>query len=381
MRSLGVLGMALSLLGCADTRSAGGSTGVETTNGVLAVSVRDSAGSPLAGVLVRLRPASWKPGAALPSDSTQLEGWTDSLGVARFTALGSGLWRGEARGSGWSAQFLDTARPADRTRVLALQRMGSLVGRCAPRAFVVTAGLSHWTWADDHGDFRMDSLPSGLLDVRTPQDGARVYATVAAGASRKTAPMAADPADGTLVDDFQDGDSRTRFGAAAGGGWWYVSAGSGMTVLPAGSIGSPALAVATDSVTGNRWFGVDIRRDTAVWPWWETGLDFGPGADFSTATAIVLRIRSTAAVNLRLRCRLGDSLAGWETSLPARPDWTEIRVPLSQLRGKGAPPTTSALARTAAIAFQTTLDGRLDVDDLRIEGVPPWRMWPGLVMP
>jgi len=380
MRILSLLALGSALSGCAD-RTAGGSTGVETTNGLLAVAIHDSMGDPVSGALVRLRPAAWKPGTALPADSARLEGWTDSLGVARFEALGSGLWRGEARKSGWSVQFLDTSLPADRARTLPLHRMGSLVGRCAPRAFVVVTGLDHSTWADANGDFRMDSLPAGLVDLRTPEDGARVYASVAPGGVRRTSPMAADPAGGTLLDDFQDGDSRMRFGPATGGGWWYVAAGTGMAVSPAGSKDNPVLAVVTDSVTGARWFGLEARRDTATWPWWETGLDFGAGADLSTATAFVFRMRSTASMNLRLRCRQGDSLAGWETILPARTSWTEVRIPVSQFRSNGAPPTASALARTAALAFQTTIDGRLEVDDVRIEGASPGRIWPGLVMP
>lgn len=380
MRLLAAIALGLVLLGCAD-RTAGGSTGVETTNGVLAVAVLDTAGRPLGGASVRLRPASWKPGMALPADSASLEGWTDSLGVARFVAPSSGLWRGEARMSGWSVQFLDTTCPADRLRTLGLRRMGSVTGRAAPNSFVVATGLEHSTWSDDRGDFRLDSMPAGLVDLRTPHDGARVYAVVDAGTVRRSPPMASDPLGGALLDDFQDGDSRMRFGQATGGGWWYVAAGSGMIVSPAGSAANPTLAIKTDSVTGQRWLGLEVRRDTAAYPWWEIGLDFGPGADLSMATAVAMRILNTAPVNLRLRCRLGDSLAGWETNIPAHTSWTEVRIPLSQLRGNGAPPTTSALARTSAIALQTTLDGRLELDDVRIENAPPWKMWPGLVMP
>lgn len=369
----------LVLCGCAD-RSAGG-TGVETTNGVFALIVRDSSGAIVEGALVRLRPADWKPGDALPLDASRLQASTDSSGRAVFQPLPAGLWRGEAIHLGRASQILDTSRPGDRSRSATLAKTGSVRGKAPAGSIVATIGLEHSTRTDSAGAWRLDSIPAGTLDIRCLSNGARVFVRLDAGASVTAPSLTADPQGSTLLDDFQDGDSRHRFGLPIGSGWWYVSAGTGMSIAPEGAREHPDRAVAADSASGARWLSVSTVDDSATWPWMEIGVNLGD-ADLSQVGTIVAKMRGDVAVNVSIRVFDGDSVVAW-SGVQVKPNatWNDFRIPVFALRHGGNAAVESTYRHSTAIAFQTAQAGTLAIDDLRLEGAPPWRIWPGLVMP
>jgi hypothetical protein len=367
---------------CSD-RLAGGSTGVETTNGLLAVNVTSSNGA-AAGARVVARPSGWKPGQILPLDSSALEQRTDSAGNATFTNLPAGLWTLEARLSGTAVLLRDSARASATPHAMKLVPMGSLVGRTIPNTPVVLVGLSHSTKSDSNGVFRFDSLPAGIVEVRSLADGARAYPQIVSGKPVDAGNLSADPQGGTLLDDFEDGDNRHRFAMAIGRSWWYASSATGVNLAPTGASTDLSKAIATDSVTSNKYLHLSFRNDSATTPWIETGTDL-VGADLSGMTALVFRIRGNVGLNVWLRVNNGTSVSGWGASIVPTSSWTEVRIPRESFASSGIP-LDSATAKTLLekvnqLAWQTNQVGWFDLDDIRFEGASPAGIWPASVMP
>ena len=382
MAALGALGAFTS---CAD-RQAGGSTGVETTNGVMAILVHDSLDLPAVAARVVARPADWQEGEPLPVDSQLLEGRTDSAGRAVFPDLPAGPWRFEMSQGRWAAQFLGKPSSESVTNRIRLQRMGTLRGKVSPFVRVLLVGLRHSTVSDSSGAFRIDSLPPGTVDIRTPHDGARGYAGIPAAGTATAPTLRTDPPGITILDDFQDGDSRMRFAPVTGGGWWYVSAAAGMVVTPEGVTAGPYLGVLTDSVTKARTFRIQTRRDTAVNAWTELGFDLGSTrANLTGLEALLLRARGEGSWSLRIRTQdASGAVFLWQKSVRLDSTWTSWRLPADSLvYGKLAwdASAVATLTRTSSVSLQSLGEGWIEIDEIGIEGPSPDKIWPGVVMP
>lgn len=376
--------VALALTSCAD-RQAGGSTGVETTNGVMAILVHDSLDLPALAARVVARPADWQEGQPLPVDSLLLEASTDSTGKAVFRDLPAGPWRFEMSQGRWAAQFLVRPSSESVTNRIRLQRMGALRGTIAPFSRVLLVGLRHSAISDSTGAFRLDSLPPGTVDIRTPLDGARGYVNIPVAATVNAPVLRADPVGTTILDDFQDGDSRMRFAPVTGGGWWYVSAAAGMTVTPEGVTAGPYLAVLTDSVTKARTFRIEALRDTATNPWTELGFDLGSSrADLTGLGFVQARVRGSGIWSLRLRTLdAAGTVYLWQKSIRLDSSWTSWRVPVDSLvNGKlrWDAVAASTLSKTTSFSFQTLGEGWIELDEIGLEGPSPDKIWPGVVM-
>lgn len=382
---LAALAVLAAFVSCAD-RQAGGSTGVETTNGVMAILVHDSLDLPAVAARVVARPADWMEGDPLPVDSQLLEELTDSTGRAVFPDLPAGPWRFEMSQGRWAAQFLGKPSSESVTNRIRLQRMGTLRGKVSPFVRVVLVGLRHWASSDSSGSFRIDSLPPGTVDIRTPHDGARGYAGIPAAGTATAPVLRADPAGTTILDDFQDGDSRMRFAPVTGGGWWYVSAAPGMVVTPEGVTAGPYLGVITDSLTKARSFRIDTRRDTAANPWTELGFDLGSSrANFTGLQALTIRARGEGTWSLRIRTLdAAGAVFLWQKSLRLDTAWTSRKIPADSLvYGKLTWDATAVatLSRTTSVSLQSLGEGWIEIDELGIEGPSPDKIWPGVVMP
>lgn len=374
----------LALTSCAD-RLAGGSTGVETTNGVMAILVHDSLDLPALAARVVARPADWQEGQPLPTDSLLLEAYTDSTGKAIFRDLPPGPWRFEMSQGRWAAQFLVRPSSESVTNRIRLQRMGALRGTIAPFSRVLLVGLRHSTISDSSGAFRIDSLPAGIVDIRTPHDGARGYAGIPVAGSASAPVLRADPPGTTILDDFQDGDSRMRFAPVTGGGWWYVSAAPGMVVTPEGVGAGPYLGLLADSLTKARTFKIDTRRDTATNPWTELGFDLGSSpANFTGLQALTIRARGEGAWSLRIRTLdASGAVFLWQKPLRLDSAWTSWNIPADslvygKLRWDAA--AVATLSRATSVSLQTLGEGWIEIDELGLEGPSPDKIWPGVVM-
>ena len=193
---------------------AGRPGGDQTENGILA-RIMDSTGAPAAGARVKVRPADWTASGG-SSDSTTfaaLDLRTDADGGFRLTGLPSGQYRVEVRSSGLALQFgavLDGKVFDAGTRQLSAT--GTIQGRVSTGSgsVVAVAGLDHFAIADSAGRFRLDSLPSGVMQTRT-SDGSYSWVTLAPYATALAGLLRADSAAQILLEDFVDGDTRNRW--------------------------------------------------------------------------------------------------------------------------------------------------------------------------
>jgi len=160
----------LALEGCGAVDSLAGN-GSETTTGI-AVRILDTAGHPVAGVAVQVRPSAWVAGPE-GSDPVRLA-VSDAQGTARLPGLPAGRWSLLARstGGGTLAQgsFEKGDGELDETPELHLSRPGALTGKAEPGARIATAGLPFGTLCGSDGTFRIDGLPAGRIDLRASSD-------------------------------------------------------------------------------------------------------------------------------------------------------------------------------------------------------------------
>lgn len=158
------------LWGCSE-RISGGGGGIETGN-ALAVRIVDTASVPVPGAQGRLLPIDFRsaPGDT-QSPSALRVAVSDSAGWIR-TSLPRGAWRLEVtRGdvSAWWGLELsdrDTVVPDS----LVLRRRGRVHGMAllpqgVARAWVRLPGRAGGTWSDAQGNWSLDSLPAGKLEL------------------------------------------------------------------------------------------------------------------------------------------------------------------------------------------------------------------------
>lgn len=157
------------LWGCAE-QVAGGGGGIETGN-ALAIRIVDSTGAPARGAKVRMLPIGYR---ATPGDETLPASAhlavADSLGWIRDT-LPSESYRLEASlgslGAWWSLDRM----PDDQDRgPILLRRKGSVRGKAllpagSSRAWIRIPGRPSGVWTDTAGNFHLDSLPPGDIEI------------------------------------------------------------------------------------------------------------------------------------------------------------------------------------------------------------------------
>lgn len=157
------------LWGCAEQVSGGGG-GIETGN-ALAVRIVDSAGTPARGAQVRILPIGYRsaPGNETLPSSAHLT-VADSLGWVRDTLpLGSLRLEASQGGNGawWS---LDHGSDDQERGPIVLRRKGSVRGKAllpagTARAWIRIPGRPSGVWTDSSGNFRLDSLPPGEIEI------------------------------------------------------------------------------------------------------------------------------------------------------------------------------------------------------------------------
>jgi len=350
------------LWGCSE-RIAGGTTGVETTNGIR---VLRPDGAPAAGIPVRLRPARWLSGQALPSDASAFSGVTDSGGRMALRLPASGRWRIEAQTQGLAAQGLDSA--AGET-LLRLAPWAGLQGRSAPFDTVGLAGLDRRAVADSLGRFRFDSLPSGMLDA-VGRDGRHGWVALEPESQAQAGTLRSDDSSVLLLDDFEDGNLRHRWAARVGGGWWYATQDSGVTCLQAGveTLGgdsgkdyAAAFSFATGSNSAWANFGVALGNPDTIHL---EGLD-----------AVRFRARGNGRVGVYLSSPSG-VLSAW---IDLTSEWGDLRIPIDSFAIASGSPSgatrPSILASVRNISWQFVADGEIHLDDISLEGATARSAW------
>jgi hypothetical protein len=178
---------------------------------------------------------------------------------------------------------------------------------------------------------------------------------------------------GVLLDDFEDGDIAWSLRDLFGYSWWWLRA----SVPPDSMIriyGITEIAQGIQGGGGGRWLGIHISDSVPAPEWSNFGLDLGlPQARLPTLshlTAVRLKVRGQGVWTLRLATHSATRADTWIGELPVDTAWTTIRMPVSDFvlegSGKKGLATTDRLRN---LVFQATGVGRLDVDDIVLEGV------------
>jgi len=352
----------IALWGCSE-RVAGGTTGVETTNGIR---VLRPDGTPAHGIPVRLRPARWLSGEALPFDTAALFGLTANDGRIAPRIPLSGIWRVEALDSSLGAQGLDSGTGET---VLQLAACASMNGRSVPGDTVRLAGLERRAVADSTGRFRFDSLPSGVLDA-VGENGRHSWVTLEPEGSASAGVLRSDSAGSLLLDDFEDGDLRHRWGPRIGGGWWYTTHDTGVTTTKVGieSLGGDS---------GNAYTASYVFDTSRSYAWANFGVTLGSPdtIHLEGLSAVSFRARGIGRVAVNLAAPAG-RLDAW---VDLSPTWQSVRIHLDSFAigsGSSASATrASILASVGSLSWQFLASGEIHLDDIRLEGVTAQSAW------
>jgi hypothetical protein len=380
--------LATGLAGCGDADRIGGRPGGDQTENGITARIVDSSGRTVAGARVLARPANWSAsGTALDSAGwNRLEAVTDEAGKFVLQGIEPGNYRIEVRDGGRAAQWSANVGEdgiADAGTITVAPR-GGLRGKVPnPGAIVSSVGLWHWTKADSLGGFALDSLPPGAVEL-VSSDGAHGWLTVWSGAQRRIGTLRPEPVGQILLDDFEDGDSRHRWGPLVGLGWWYAAFSTSVVPTPAGIKSTPADAV--DSTSPERRNVLHARFDFSAGetsPWAEVGVEIRSKdryADLRGLSALSFLAKGTGTVTVYVN---GSTHARIAAKRVLSAEWTEIRIPVDSFVFGSAPvPDSTAMVLSSAggLSWHTTSSADIWLDDIRLIGVTPASVW-GDVLP
>jgi hypothetical protein len=380
MRSLAcLLGLAL-LGGCASMdRSAGGSS-YETENAVTVRFVQPD-GSPAAKAVVRVRALGYLDGD--PYDSA-LDSHADSGGHFSST-LPPGAWRLEALQNGHSALVDVPAQGGGSdlgTSILA--SYCSVRGISMPGATVYSSGLQHRSLADSLGRFRIDSLPAGVHVLRETGSDAQAFIEVAAGDTGYSGPLRLDTAGQILIDDFEDGDSRSRYGPWTGDGWWWVGADSTVTLLPDSASQYPIRAIVPDDRGGHSLhFSAAFPAGSASTAWAQCGVDLGPqSVDLSGLTSLRFLAKGSGFLTVILDIHSATPSQVLEATVALDSAWSEISIPVASFRlpswsgsSVDAAGRTTLLKQVDGLTWSLGATGELWLDEIHLIGPSTSVLW------
>lgn len=373
------------LSGCGTSdRSAGGSS-YETENAVAARIVRPD-GTPASGTLVRARPLAWFDGDSIDSSLDQR---ADVEGRIRLN-LPSGMWRLEARQSGVVAviDIPELGRIPDLGTVR-LAAPASVMGRAEPGTRIGIGGLQQSAKVDAGGFFHFDSLPAGVHVIRQIGSQARAFVLAQAGQSLDAGILRADSAGQILLDDFEDGDARTRFGAWTGGGWWWISGSTGIHLSPDGVDTKPSRSVFADGGGGNVFhFSADFPANADTSARARCGVDLGPSpVDLASLSSVRFRARGIGVTTFFVNSESIPLSETVQASFALDSVWRDFEIPLSRLHQPSWAGTAldsasrmQLLRRSVGLTWSLAASGDIWLDDIRLVGPSTNLLW-GLSSP
>ena len=369
-----------ALAGCSSPDRSSGGSSYETENAVAARIVRPD-GTPASGTLVRARPLAWLEGDSFDSSLDQR---TDAEGRIHMD-LPSGAWRLEARQNGVVAVIdIPALGRIPDVGTVHLAAPASVMGRTDPGARVGASGLSGSTVADAGGIFHLDSLPAGVHVLRQIGTTARAFLFAEAGQSLDAGILRTDSAGQIFLDDFEDGDTRSRFGPWTGGGWWWVDADSGINLSPDSVRELPVRAVVADGLGGKVFhFSTAFPTGASATARARCGVDFGPHPlDLSGLVSVRFRARGIGAITVLVN---SDSAAPSEipqASAVLDSVWKEFEIPLSSLHPPAWTGTAmdsasrlQMLRRSVGLTWSLSASGDLWLDDVRLIGPSVAVLW------
>lgn len=369
MRRLIPLVLAFLLASCGDERSmGGGGFGGETVTG----RVVDADGAGIAGARVRLRSSRSVDAAVLA------EAVSDDSGRYRLDAVPSIPLRMEVAArvktdSVVASAAVDPNRaPA---RVVASRPIARRVRLVFADGGPLAATIQAYGWgasvrSDDSGVLRLTGWPASDMWVRVDPH--------AGGEAMDLLLPAMDTGEivvrtGWLLDDFESGEERTRFGTLVGGGWWYGASRGEDSTQPQSSYARSFRTAwdSTDSRSGRRSlhlrydFGTDPRRYGLVGHGLAPRLD--GVVDWSGVDSLEFWTRGSVAFRLELAARAGDAVHRFSASIGPFATWTRVVVRLADLTPEVAGESWSGFAPgVSTMQFLVFDDGDIWLDDIRL---------------
>jgi hypothetical protein len=336
----------------------------------LELAVADPNGVPMAGALVRIRPAGYFPGAGGTIAEGVVDVMSDSAGRISVTDLPRGQYRIEAVAGGMrrltQGTLGDTGLNLGTLNLALPARLQGTVAAMQTSERVLLPGTEHGVAATENGSFAMDSLPAGSTVLRTRFGDAWSWITLGAGA-KTSATLSSDGEPGnTLLADFSGPTTRVRLGPVLGGGWFYLVPGDSSAL-------QPSLV----------WQSIDTichcLHFSSARSWSELGMNFGEGGDLRKATAFRFRAKGSGTFGVRLQHGSGTD-ANLVKSVTLDSVWRTYEIPISAFRtstaGSAHPDSLATrLASVYGFAWNLTTAGELWIDDIQIVGRTAGAMW------
>jgi len=260
---------------------------------------------------------------------------------------------------------------------------GRISGSTVPGDTVESLNRGRQTVATPDGRFLLDSLPMGVHVLHGRTSGGRAYVVLQDTGTVKSGILRPETAGEILLDDFEDGDSRNRYGAWLGDGWWWISAAPTVQLLPAGISPLPARSLVVDSAANTSLHFSATFTGSSTADWAETGVHLGSTA-YDLTSLVAVRFRAKGSGNLTLRLLTDGATAGQniETVISLGSGWNDYAIPLSafQLPAWSGSSVDSAgriakLRRCTGLSWAFTASGELWLDDVRLIGPSPSALW------
>lgn len=261
--------------------------------------------------------------------------------------------------------------------------LGRIAGTTVPGDTVESLSRGRQTVADPDGRFLLDSLPIGIHALHGRVSNGRAYVVLQDTGTVRSGILRPETVGEILLDDFEDGDSRNRYGAWLGEGWWWVSAASTVQLIPTGIVEFPARSLVVDS-TGNtslHFSAAFTGNSTADWA--ETGVHLG-SVPYDLTSLVAVRFRAKGSGNLTVRLVTDGTAAGqnMESTHSLTAEWNAFEVPLSAFQ---LPPWSGSsldaagriakASRCTGFSWALAASGELWLDDIELIGLSPDALW------
>jgi hypothetical protein len=188
----------------------------------------------------------------------------------------------------------------------------------------------------------------------------------------------------TLLDDFEAVGDQNLFGLQIGGGYWFASGSdSGTTLAP---ISIPNLAQAREPGWSGRSMHIQFQVDSSSPSNYSkltmdlgggTETSIGPLRNVASLDTVVFMARGRGNIQFQL---LGAPGCEWTASVVLPDAWQRIAIPGSAIQASSGNCTDwhQHVPTVAGIAFRTTADAELWLDNLEFRGVDSLVMYPEL---
>jgi hypothetical protein len=372
------------LHGCGQDPSVAQGPGSETS-GLTAVVLR-SDGAPAPGVAVR---------------AVALEGWFDSLQVQASPVLGSAVSDDSGR------VFFPGLHGA---RLALVGESGNLVGRTtgtwsAPERAVVRlgegatvrirlpagarsvhlAGFERALLQGRDSVWTATGVATGLHRVLVRTDsGYSLAGTVLVRAPGLVDTTLQPDLSSTHLDDFESPLGINRYGDILGAGWWYVTSdpdSQGITPRDPG--------LARQAGPWGTHLAFVYHPDTTLSQRWSSfGMNFGGGegivfSDLRSLVAVRMRVKGQGDFHVQIHVLRANGTYGYfQAPIAVSPEWAWVEIPVASFLPRDSSVTwTRDAAKAQGISILATTPGELSIDDIWLDGVSPWILYPRLRQP